>query len=164
METFMVSGLPHASAAASRKERASRTYGPLTPAGVRQLEDPLGARIERAVHRMAEARQPAAGSVDRAGQLERDLRGVGAGRDLSLRLLEQLRAHLGGAEQHRAAAEDARRHGALERLGVGRERHPRRDVGRHHPVLRDRDEQQIEEEALVVGRLDGRSAGGGSTR
>ena len=37
--------------------------------------------------------------------------------------------------------------------GIGRERHPRRDVRRHHPVLGDRDEQQVEEEALLLGRL-----------
>ena len=51
------------------------------------------------------------------------------------------------------AAEDPGRDRALQRSRVGRERHPRRDVGRHHPVLGDRDEQQVEEEALVVGRL-----------
>ena len=79
--------------------------------------------------------------------------GVAAGRDPGLRVLEQPRARLGGAEHHRAAAEDPRRDRALQRLGVGGERHARRDVGRHHPVLGDRDQQQVEEEALVVGRL-----------
>ena len=79
--------------------------------------------------------------------------GVAAGDDLRLRLLEQPRARLGRAEDDRAAAEDPRRDGALQRSGVGGERHARGDVGRHHPVLGDRDQEQIEEEALLVGRL-----------
>ena len=37
--------------------------------------------------------------------------------------------------------------------GIGGQRHPRGDVGRHHPVLGDRDQQQVEEEALLLGRL-----------
>ena len=37
--------------------------------------------------------------------------------------------------------------------GIGGERHPRGDVRGHHPVLGDRDQQQIEEVALVLGRL-----------
>ena len=45
------------------------------------------------------------------------------------------------------------RDGALQRARVGGQRHPRGDVGRHHPVLGDRDQQQVEEVALVVGRL-----------
>ena len=36
------------------------------------------------------------------------------------------------------------------RIRVGGERHPGGDVGRHHPVLGDRDEQQVEEEALLL--------------
>ena len=32
---------------------------------VRELEDPLGARVHRTVNRMTESRQPAAGGVDR---------------------------------------------------------------------------------------------------
>ena len=82
-----------------------------------------------------------------------DRRGRAAGRHLLLRLLEQPRARLGRAEDDRAAAEDPRRDGALQRSGVGGERHARGDVGGHHPVLGDRDEQQVEEEALVLGRL-----------
>ena len=70
-----------------------------------------------------------------------------------LRFLEQPSALFGRAEDDRAGAEDPRRDGPVQRFRVGRERHPRRDVARHHPVLRDRDEEQVEEEALVVGRL-----------
>ena len=51
------------------------------------------------------------------------------------------------------AAEDPRRDRALQRAGVGGQRHAGRDVGRHHPVLGDRDEQEVEEEALLLGRL-----------
>ena len=127
---------------------------PAHAAGVGELEDPLGARVERPVDRMAEARHPAAGRVDRARRSRAaTAAGVAAGRHLLLRLLEQPRARLGRAEDDRAAAEDPRRDGALQRSGVGRERHARGDVGGHHPVLGDRDEQQVEEEALVLGRL-----------
>jgi hypothetical protein len=41
----------------------------------------------------------------------------------------------------------------VQRRRVRGQRHPRRDAGRHHPVLGNRDEQQVEEEPLVVGRL-----------
>ncbi len=68
-------------------------------------------------------------------------------------LRQQARALLGGAEDHRAAAEDPGSDGALERVRVGGERHPGRDVRRHQPVLGDRDEQQVEEVALLLGRL-----------
>ena len=113
---------------------------------VRELEDPLGARVERPVHRMAEAGHLVAGGVDRL----RDLKRLATRGD---RLLEQPRALLGGAEHDRAGAEDPRRDGALERSRVGCERHPGGDVRGHHPVLGNRDEQQVEEEPLVVGRL-----------
>ena len=67
--------------------------------------------------------------------------------------LEQLRARLGRPEDHRAGAEDAGRHRAVQRIRVGRERHPRGDVRGHHPVLGDRHQQDVEEEALLLGRL-----------
>ena len=73
-----------------------------------------------------------------------------------LRRVEQAGARLGRAEDDRAAAEDPGRDGALQRSGVGGERHPGGDVGRHHPVLGDRDEQQVEEVALLLGRLAAR--------
>jgi hypothetical protein len=69
------------------------------------------------------------------------------------RPVEQARALLGGPQQDRPRAQDARRHSALQRARVGRERHPRRDVGRHHAVLGDPHQQQVEEEALVVAGL-----------
>ena len=122
-------------------------------ARVGQLQDPLGAGVERPVHGMSEAGRLAAGATDRQRHVARDGLGRLAGSDATLRLLQPLRAQLGRAEHHRAAAEDARRDGSLERPGVGGERHPRDDVGRHHPVLGDRDEEEVEEVALVVGRL-----------
>ena len=142
-------GLGHAVAEAAREQ----DVGPAHPAVVRELEDPFGARVERPVDRMAEARQLAAGGVDLARDVAGDRLGRVTGRHLLLRLLEQPRARLGRAEDDRAAAEDPRRDGPLQRSGVGRERHARGDVGGHHPVLGDRDEQQVEEEALVLGRL-----------
>ena len=51
------------------------------------------------------------------------------------------------------AAEDPGGDCALQRARIGGERHPRGDVRRHHPVLCDRDQQQVQEEPLVLGRL-----------
>ncbi len=152
-ETFIVSGLPHVSATASRRWRASSTCGPLTPR-VSASSRILSARgssgrctgcpnpgtlppqpwIARAT-----SRATAAGSAPAATSC--------------LRVLEQPRALLRRAEDDGAAAEDPRRDGSLQRAGVGGERHPCGDVGGHHPVLGDRDEQHVEEVALVVGRL-----------
>ena len=142
-------GLGHAVAEAAREQ----DVGPAHPAGIRELENPLGARVERPVNRMAESRHLAAGSVDRTRHVAGDGRGLATRRHLLLRLFEQPRARLGRAEDDRAAAEDPRRDGSLQRSRVGGKRHARGDVGGHHPVLGDRDEQQVEEEALVVGRL-----------
>ena len=153
IETFIVSGRPQTSATALRNSRASATCAPLAPRGVGELEDALGTRVERTVHRMAEAGRPAARGVDRGRHLARDLvRRLAAG-DALAGLDEQPCAQLGGAEDDRAAAEDPGRHGALQRIRVGGQRHARRDVGGHHPVLGDRHEQEVEEVALVVVRL-----------
>ena len=149
IETFIVSGRPQASAAASRKRARERDVRPADAALVGELEDPLGARVERLVHRVAEAGQPS--RRPRGSRIARDARP--ASPPATRLALEQPRARLGGAEDHRAAAEDPRRDGALQRARVGGERHPRGDVGGHHPVLGDRDQQQVEEEALVLGRL-----------
>ncbi len=125
---------------------SERDVRPAHAPRVRELEDALGARVDRRVDGVAEAGHLAAGGPDPAD----DVRGRAAGGD---RLLEQPRAFLGGAEDDRARAEDPGGDGALQRAGVGGERHPRGDVRRHHPVLGDRDEEQVEEEALVLGRL-----------
>jgi hypothetical protein len=109
---------------------------------VRELEDPLCPRVERAVHRVAEAGHLAAGRVDFPHH------GCGIPR-----AGEQPRTLLRRAENDRARAEDPGRDGALQRPGVGGQRHPGRDVGGHQPVLGDRHQQQVEEEALVVRRL-----------
>ena len=77
-------------------------------------------------------------------------------RTISLRLavgLEEPRALFGGTQNDRSCAEDSGGDGSVQRPWVGRERHARCDVGRHHPVLRDRDEQEIEEEPLILRRL-----------
>jgi hypothetical protein len=102
---------------------------------------------------MSEPGHLAAGGVDRTRDLAGDRRRLTTGRHSFLPLFEKPRALLGRAEDDGAAAENPRRDGPLKRSGVGRERHARRDVRGHHPVLGDRDEQQVEEEALVVGRL-----------
>ncbi len=120
---------------------------------VGQLEDPLGSWVERAMNGVAEARQLAARCAGLLGDSLRDALGVATLLDLGLRRFEHLRTRLRGAEDHRTGAEDSRGDGAVQRIGVGRERHARGHVGRHHPVLGDRDQQQIEEEALVVARL-----------
>ncbi len=61
IETLRVSGFPHASATASRKHARERDVGAARPALVGELEDPLGARVERPVDRVAEAGELAAG-------------------------------------------------------------------------------------------------------
>ena len=76
---------------------------PAHAAGVGELEDPLGARVDRPVNRMAEARQPCRrprGS--RAPPRRATAAGARAGDHPRLRLLEQPRARLGGAEDDRA--------------------------------------------------------------
>ena len=127
---------------------------PADAALVGELEDALGARVERLVHRVAEAGRLAAARADRRRGGVGDRRRVAA------------RGHLAPAPPRAAArtprrcrgctgpaAEDPRRHGALQRARVGGERHPRGDVRGHHPVLGDRHQQQVEEVALVLGRL-----------
>ena len=145
----LVPGLGHAIAEAAREQ----DVGPADLAGIRQLENPFGAGVERPMNRVAEPGQLVAGSMDLACHLIGDRRGSATGRHPFLRRFEQPRARLGSAEDHRAAAQDPRRDGPVQRFGVGRKRHARSDVGGHHPVLGDRDEQQVEEEALVLGRL-----------
>ena len=127
--------------------------GPADPAGVCELEDAFSTGVERPVDRMPKAGRLVAGSVDLTRQLVGDGRRVATGEHLLLSLLEQSRARLRRAENDGAGAEDPRRQRALQRSGIGGQRHARCDVGRHHPVLGDRDEEQIEEVALVFGRL-----------
>ena len=95
-----------------------------------------------------------------AGESVRDRRRLFAGRHLLLPLHEEPGARFGGAEDDRAAAEDPRSDGPVERAGIGGERHAGRDIARHHPVLRDADEEEVEEEALVLGRLVASAVGG----
>ena len=153
METFIVSGRPHAAAHRLAELAREEYVRAADPALVGELEDPLCARVERPVQGVAEARHLVAGRADGRGHVARDGGGLGAGSDLCLRLFEQPRARLRRSEDHRARSQDARRDRALERAGIGGQGHPRGDVRRHHPVLRDRDQQHVEEEALVIGRL-----------
>ena len=128
IETFIVSGLPQTSATASRKRARERDVRPADAALVGEREDALGARVERLVDRVAEARQPCRPASRIARAISRHGAGSPPAADVASRLLEQPRAVLGRAEDDRAAAEDARRDGALQRGGVGGERHPRGDV------------------------------------
>src|SRR5690348_485484 len=106
IETFSVSGRPHACAAASRNACASAPRGG-------EVEDALGPRIERLVERVAEARELAAALPDRLGEIERDGGRVLPRVDARTRLREQSGALVGRAEDHRPAAEDARGDRAL---------------------------------------------------
>ena len=149
IETFMVSGRPQASATASRKRAPSATCGPLTP------RSSASSRIRSARGSSGLCTgwpKPGSLAAARTARISRATPRVVAG-GARLRRLEQPRALLGGAEDHRAGAEDPGGDGALQRVRVGGQRHPRGDVGGHHPVLGDRDEQQVEEVALVLGRL-----------
>jgi hypothetical protein len=120
---------------------------------VGQLEDALGTRVDRPVQGMSEAGHPIAGVVNSSNDVGNDLLCSFPGRDACARVGEQSSALFGGPQHNRAGAEDARSDGRLQRGRVRRERHPRCDVRGHHPVLGDRDEQQVEEEALGSGRL-----------
>ena len=72
----------------------------------------------------------------------------------------QRAAEVGRAEDHRAATEHAGGDRALQRGGIGGEGHARRLHRRGQAMLGDRDEAEIEKEALVIGRhAAGRRAG-----
>jgi hypothetical protein len=120
--------------------------GPADPMGVRELENPLRPWVDRLVHGVPEAGNLSSDRVDLSGDLQRRP-------TRRTCLLEQPRALLRCAEDDRTCAENPRRNGSLQRSRVGGERHPRGDVGGHHPVLGDRDQQQVEEVALLLGRL-----------
>src|SRR4051794_1791727 len=102
---------------------------------------------------MAEAGELAPLLADALGEIGADVVDRLARVHARAALLEELRAQLRRAEDDGAAAEDAGGDGALKRGRVGRERHPGGDVRGHHPVLGDRDEQEVEEVALLLGRL-----------
>ena len=63
---------------------------------------------------------------------------------------EQASRGFRGAEDHRAAAEDAGRDRALHRVGRGRERHARRLHAGHEAVLGDRDQRRVRAPRLAA--------------
>ena len=65
IETFIGSGLPQTSATTGAVARASATCAPGGAALVGERQDALGARVDRLVQRVAEARHLAAGGADR---------------------------------------------------------------------------------------------------
>ena len=133
-----------------RQRRLDRAPGDAALA--RERDHPLGARIDGLVQRMAIAGQRLALLAMLARDRERGVveraEGVGAGEHV----LDHLPAKIGRAEDHRAAAEHAGRDRALKRGGIGVVGHPRRLDGRREPMLGERDQAQIEKEALIVGR------------
>ena len=126
---------------------------PADSALVGQLQDPLGPGVDRPVHGMPEAGHLAAVRVELAREASRDGGRLGARLHLGLRLLEQTGTRLRGAEDYGSGAQDSSRDCALQRARICRERHPGGDVRRHHPVLGDRDQQDVEEVPLLLGRL-----------
>ena len=90
---------------------------------------------------MPESRHLATGVLGRLRQVGCDHAGLTPGFHPPLRLDEEPGALLRGPKDDRPRAEDPRSDRALERIGVGGERHPRGDVRGHHPVLGDGDEQ-----------------------
>ena len=129
-------------------ERArERGVRPARPACVGELEDPLRARVDRPVHRVAEARHL-------RRRRARISRASSPGSRPAATASSRSRAH--SSEVPSTTGPAPRMPGrdrALQRARIGGERHPRRDVRGHHPVLGDRHEQQVEEEALLLGRL-----------
>ena len=75
-----------------------------------------------------------------------------AGVDARQHVLDQLAAKIGRAQDHRAAAEHAGGDRALKRGGIGVVGHARRLDRRRQPMLGERDQAQIEKEALLLGR------------
>ncbi len=143
---------PTPAATASRSEPRELHVGAAHAALVGELEDPLRARVDRAMHGMSEAGHPGAGSC----ALATTSATTSSGRSPPRRARSRPRA--AARTPRTSRARPGRRRGCpprrpLQRRRVRRERHPRGDVRRHHPVLGDRDEQEVEEEALVVGRL-----------
>jgi hypothetical protein len=126
---------------------------PTHAALVGQFEDALGPWVDRAVNRVPEARNLCALVLDGRRQLPRDCGWLAPCFDLPLRLDQKASTFLRGSQNHRARAENPRRDCTLQRARVGGERHPGGDVGRHHSVLGDRNEQEVEEVALFLGRL-----------
>ena len=153
METLSVSGFPQVSATACRSARASAMCEPLDAALVCELQDPLGSGVDRLVHGMAEPRHLAACCVHLSGRGVRDSGGRATRRDHRLHLFEKLRARSGRPEHDRARAENPGCNRSLQRVRSRRERHPGGHVRRHHPVLGERDEHEVEEEALLFRRL-----------
>src|SRR3954449_2536757 len=125
-------------------------------ARVGELENALRPRVERFVDWMPEPGRTVTCCVNRPGELVHDVVGIAACRHPRLGLLEEARALVCCPEDHRTAAEDPGSHGPLQGSWIGCEGHPRRNVGRHHPVLCDRYEQQVEEVELLLGRLAAR--------
>ena len=153
IETFIGSGLPQTSAAALVSASAASTDAPGDAALARQRDHPLGARIDRLVQRMAVAGRAAcaASRCSRAtasAAASSEPHGVGARQHV----FDQLAAKIGRAEDHRAAAEHAGRDRALKRGGIGVVGHARRLHGRRQAMLGERDQAEIEKEALIVGR------------
>ena len=87
------------------------------------------------------------------GKLTVTAAGSSPASDPVLRGLQEPCARLCRAQDDRPAAEDARGDRPLQRAGIGSQRHPGRDVCGHHPVLCDRHQQEVEEEALLLGGL-----------
>src|SRR5262249_44745619 len=147
--TFIGSGLSQAAPTASRRERAYATYAPLTPrsSASSRMRSALGSTGRWTG--CPKPGTPSAGAA-RARPPRRSTAAFRASRH------EEARALLRGAQDDRSRAEHAGCERALQRAGVSCERHPRGDVRRHHPVLGDGDEEQVEEEPLVLGRLAAR--------
>ena len=141
---------------------AAATARPATPAFARERDHALGARIERLVQGMAVAgdRPPrlAIGARDRE-------RGI-------------VRARAPASTFASTSSSSPRQRSAAPRItvpqpstpaatapcsaaGIGRERHPRRLHRGRQPMLGDRDQAEIEKNALVLGR---RASGGEQDR
>ena len=118
-----------------------------------EREDALGARVDRLVDRMAESRCLRSGLAYGAHEVERDPARLAAGGHLRIRLDQQAAAEFRRAEDDGSGAEDAGRDRALQRIGIGGQRHSRGQNRRHEAVLGDRDQQKVQEESLFLGRF-----------
>ena len=99
---------------------------------------------------MAEAGHLFATGTDLGGELLRYPVGVTALLDAAAALDQDASAEFSGAKDDRAAAEDACGDRTLKAVGRGGKRHTGRLRRRRQAVLGDRDQQRIEEEALLL--------------
>ena len=152
IDTFIGSGLPQTSAAASLSASAASTERPAAPRSRASATMRSARGSTRLMQRMAVAGEGFALIAMLARDRERGLAQRAASVGARQHVLDEPAAEVGGAQDHRAAAQHARRDRALKRGGIGVIGHARRLHRRRQAMLGERHQAQIEKETLLVGR------------